>query len=65
MDKEKNNLILWLQKTTADNQNIMDIVLEVHEKIYFKLKEHKIKLNKNYYIILIKLAYFLYTNSDR
>ena len=65
MNKEKDNLILWLQKDTDINQNIMDHVLEIYEKISLKLKNNKIKFNKDYYIVLIKLCSFLYENSNR
>lgn len=62
MEKE---LTLWLQKNINKDHKIMDYVLEIHEIIVSNLKKHNLKFNKDYYIILMKLSYFLFINSTK
>lgn len=65
MNIEKDNFILWLQTPVSKNENIMDYILEMHEKLERELKLNKLQFNKNYYIILIKLCYFVFKNSSK
>ena len=65
MNIEKDNFLLWLQTPISKNENIMDYILEMHEKLERELKLNKLQFNKNYYIVLIKLCYFVFKNSSK
>ena len=61
---DKTSLINWLQIKITPKEYIMYYILEIHEKLERKLSQHKLKFNKIYPVILIKICLFVYCNSD-
>jgi hypothetical protein len=62
-DKERNDIIKWLNTEVTENSIIFDCILNIKDEIIAEINNNKLELRYNDKTFLINLVYFLYYNS--
>ena len=62
-EKERNDIIKWLNTEITDNLIIFDCVLDIKDEILAEISNNNLKLRQGEQALLINLIYYLYYNS--
>ena len=62
-EKEKNDIIKWLNTEVNDNLIIFDCVLDIKDEILAEISNNNLSLRHDEQSFLINLIYYLYYNS--
>lgn len=62
-EKERNDIIKWLNTEINDNLIIFDCVLDIKDEILAEINNNNLSLRHNEQVFLINLIYYLYYNS--
>ena len=62
-EKERNDIIKWLNTEVNDNLIIFDCVLDIKDEILAEISNNNLSLRHGEQSFLINLIYYLYYNS--
>ena len=63
MNSEKEDIIKWLNTAVEGNTIILDHILDIKDKLLFKLECDGLSLRNGEDIFLMNLIYYLFNNS--
>lgn len=63
-EKERDNIIKWLNTEVNDNLIIFDCVLDIKDEILAEIYNNNLSLRHDEPFFLINLIYYLYYNSQ-
>ena len=64
-EKEKNNIVKWLNTEVNDNLIIFDCILDIKDEILAEISNNNLSLRHGDKHFLINLIYYLYYNSHK